>query len=167
MSSPLPDRAGFPAWILVKVDAIEAELDQIHVGWKGGVPFDRAPYDLKARIKWLLKRHSLLMHTDEHGHPAPLDWDVLIARDLKNPSKCYAHPVMPALVTVEAVTREPAPMHRAAVALPQIVDANSPAYIAGVLEATVEDVTEALSTMPATWMGMPLAWVRRCLGDAA
>lgn len=97
--------AGFPAHIVAKVVAIDAELDQIHPGWKDRVPFDKAEYDTLARIKWLLKRRSLLTTTDG-GHPAPRDWDVLIVRDTKNRRKCYAHPVIPRDIAPE-VTREP------------------------------------------------------------
>ena len=65
-------------------------------------------YALKARIKWLLKRLSLLNSRDENGKPAPKDWDVLIVKDRRNPSQCYAHPVIPATGADDDATRSPA-----------------------------------------------------------
>jgi len=85
--------------ILEKITAIERELDQIWPGWRQKQPFGECHYDLKARIKWCLKRLSLL----EDGN----DYDVLIVRDARNSQQCYAHPVLPATHRYEQVTREP------------------------------------------------------------
>jgi hypothetical protein len=85
--------------ILEKIAAIEAEMDVIWPGWRQKQPFGECAYDLKARIKWCLKRLSLL----EDGN----DYDVLIVRDARNSQQCYAHPVLPATARYEQVTREP------------------------------------------------------------
>ena len=81
--------------LAAKILTLQTELDAIWPGWRKKQRFDhlgeggdQAGYDLKARIKWCLKRLSLL----EEGK----DWDVMIARDLRNRSQCYAHPVIPA-----------------------------------------------------------------------
>jgi hypothetical protein len=85
--------------ILEKIAAIERELDVLHPGWRAKERFDDTSYDTKARIKWCLKRLSLL----EDGN----DYDVMIVRDARNSQQCYAHPVLPATHRYEAVTREP------------------------------------------------------------
>ena len=85
--------------LALKIAAIERELDVIHVGWRNKARFDDSAYDLKARIKWCLKRLSLLCEGN--------DYDVLIVRDARNSQQCYAHPVLPATHRYEAVTREP------------------------------------------------------------
>lgn len=92
----------------------EAEMDVIHPGWRVRAPFHMLPYDRLARMKWLMKRRSLLLHrertVDRFGKPttrsAPRDWEVLIVPDARDKRKCYAHPVIPA--EVREVTREPA-----------------------------------------------------------
>lgn len=99
----------FPPDIRAKIAAIDAELDTIHPGWRQKQRFDQAAYDLKARIKWLLKRRSLLGSRDR-GLPAPRDWAVLIVPDGKRKGQCYAHPVTPVEGPRE-VTREPPPVH--------------------------------------------------------
>jgi hypothetical protein len=85
--------------ILEKIQKLEAEMDQIWPGWRQKQPFGETPYDLKARIKWCLKRLSLLAEGN--------DWDVLIVRDARNSQQCYAHPVLPATERFETVTKEP------------------------------------------------------------
>lgn len=85
--------------IATKIAAIEAEMDIIHPGWREKARFNHCAYDLKARIKWCLKRLSLLADGN--------DYDVLIVRDARNSQQCYAHPVLPATHRYEAVTREP------------------------------------------------------------
>ena len=85
--------------ILEKIQKLEAEMDQIWPGWRQKQPFGETPYDLKARIKWCLKRLALLAEGN--------DWDVLIVRDARNSQQCYAHPVLPATERVETVTKEP------------------------------------------------------------
>lgn len=110
VSTPIPPAAethgDFPPVVLAVVVAMEAELDSIWPGWRTCVPFHRVDYASKARIKWLLKRRSLLL-TRVEGHPCPRDWEVLVVRDGKDSSKCYAHPVAPPVDTLPAVTREP------------------------------------------------------------
>lgn len=91
----------------------EAEMDEIHAGWRVKAPFHMLPYAALARMKWLIKRRSLLLfretRVDANGErytvPAPRDWEVLITPDSRDPRKCYAHPVEPR-VTREA-TKEP------------------------------------------------------------
>jgi len=85
--------------ILEKIAAIEAEMDIIHSGWREKARFDHCAYDLKARIKWCLKRLALLAEGN--------DYDVMIVRDARNSQQCYAHPVLPATARYEQVTREP------------------------------------------------------------
>ena len=85
--------------ILEKIQKLEAEMDQIWPGWRQKQPFGECHYDLKARIKWCLKRLSLLSEGN--------DWDVLIVRDARNSQQCYAHPVLPATERFETVTKEP------------------------------------------------------------
>ena len=91
-------KAHSPA-ILEKIAAIEAEMDVIWPGWRQKQPIGDCTYDLKARIKWCLKRLSLLADGN--------DYDVLIVRDARNSQQCYAHPVLPATRQYEQVTREP------------------------------------------------------------
>lgn len=97
-----------PVYIVDKINAHEAELDAIWPNWRQKERFDHVDYALKARIKWLLKRLSLLTSRDEAGRPAPKDWDVLIVKDRRNPSQCYAHPVIPATGNDSEATRSPA-----------------------------------------------------------
>ena len=85
--------------IALKIAAIEAEMDVIWPGWREKARFDHCAYDLKARIKWCLKRLSLLADGK--------NWDVLVVRDARNSQQCYAHPVLPATARYEQVTREP------------------------------------------------------------
>jgi hypothetical protein len=85
--------------ILKKITELEAEMDQIWPGWRQKQPFGECAYDLKARIKWCLKRLSLLAEGN--------DWDVLIVRDARNSQQCYAHPVLPATERFETTTKEP------------------------------------------------------------
>lgn len=85
--------------ILEKIQKLETEMDVIWPGWRQKQPFGECHYDLKARIKWCLKRLSLLSEGN--------DWDVLIVRDARNSQQCYAHPVLPATARYETVTREP------------------------------------------------------------
>ena len=101
--------ADFPAHVVAMVARMEAELDLMWPGWRTCVPFHRTDYAIKARIKWLLKRRSLLL-TRVDGLPSPRDWDVLVVRDGQDPTKCYAHPVQPVVAQLEAVTREPPPV---------------------------------------------------------
>jgi hypothetical protein len=82
-----------------KILDLETEMDQIWPGWRQKEPFGDCAYDLKARIKWCLKRMALLSEGN--------DWDVLIVRDARNSQQCYAHPVLPETHRFEAVTREP------------------------------------------------------------
>ena len=98
--------ADFPPHVLARVVQLDAELDATWPGWRTCVPFHRVDYALKARIKWLLKRRSLLL-TRVDGSPSPRDWDVLVVRDGRDPTRCYAHPVQPVLDGFPAVTREP------------------------------------------------------------
>lgn len=100
--------------IALKIAAIEAEMDVIWPGWRQKQPFGECAYDLKARIKWCLKRLSLLAEGN--------DWAVLIVRDARNSQQCYAHPVLPATRQYEQVTREP------------------PSPLLGVLPSTVVDL---------------------------
>ena len=85
---------GRPAHIVIKIREVEDELDLTWPEWRAKKPFGDLPYDHLARIKWLLKRHSLLTH-EEHGIPSPRDWRVIVVPDAKNPSKCYAHTILP------------------------------------------------------------------------
>jgi hypothetical protein len=85
---------GRPARIVTMITEIEQELDLTWPGWRAKQPFDGVEYDRLARIKWLLRRHSLLTY-EERGVPCPRDWRVIVLRDAKNPTKCYAHPVVP------------------------------------------------------------------------
>lgn len=85
--------------IALKIVALQTEMDTIHPGWRDKARFDHCPYDLKARIKWCLKRLALLADGN--------DYDVLIVRDARNAQQCYAHPVLPATARYERVTREP------------------------------------------------------------
>jgi hypothetical protein len=99
--------------IALKIAAIEAEMDIIHSGWRDKARFDHCAYDLKARIKWCLKRLSLLADGN--------DYDVMIVRDARNSQQCYAHPVLPATARYEQVTREP-PSPRALSVLPSTAE---------------------------------------------
>ena len=97
---------GRPAHIVTLIAEVEQELDLTWPGWRAKQPFGGLPYDHLARVKWLLKRHSLLTY-EERGIPCPRDWKVIVVRDAKNPSKCYAHPVVPEN-PVAGVAGEPA-----------------------------------------------------------
>ena len=151
-------RTGFPAWAVEKLLDHESELDQIWPDWRMKKPFDAVRYDLKARIKWLLKKVALLTNT-EGGLPAPRDWDVMIEPDLKNKSKCYAHPVLPVNDAVREATREPpSPLARQAVASAPVVQIEQ----AGPETAPLDPfAVEAMACKPATWLGTDDEWIGR------
>lgn len=164
---------GFPAYIVEKIIDIEYELDQLHPGWRVKDRFDQLQYDTKARVKWLLKRLSLLTHTDG-GRPDPLDWDVLIVKDKKNPKQCYAHPVIPVVDSGAETTREPpSPFHtggyvdrhaalvefsRPALGSPEVV---AP-LLAQKMGLSEEQVLADLRAKPKGWMGDDEEWVGVC-----
>ena len=93
-------RSTIPPYLLPKIEEIEAEIDRIWTGRRietdpatGNdtiiVPrFDRAETNLLYRLKYLLKRWSLLS--------SGRDWEVRVVPDAKNPRKCYAHSILPA-----------------------------------------------------------------------
>lgn len=101
------DLRGFPPYIVARIRAIEAELDLTWPGWRERLPFHRVEYNVKARIKWLLKRRVLLS-TREGGVPCPRDWEVIVVRDGTDPKKCYAHPVVPSEAPAEDARVPPA-----------------------------------------------------------
>src|SRR3990167_5046144 len=84
----------FPAPYVRMGQEIEPELDDIWPGGRECKPFFHLDFPHLARVKWLLKRYGLLSRR-EGGVPAPLDWQVHVARDMNDPSKCYAHPIPP------------------------------------------------------------------------
>lgn len=91
---PLSGWADFPPKARAELASIEAELDEIWPGWRKKLRFDKVDYGLKFKIKGLLKKHQLLSRR-ECGVPAPRYWDVLVVRDGKDKSRCYAHPILP------------------------------------------------------------------------
>jgi hypothetical protein len=114
-------------------------------------PFDHLPYDYKARIKWLLKRHMLLNTRDTSGFPTPRDWEVIITQDTKNPEQCYAHPVLP-VPGQPPGTREPPRVDAGAdwtPPAPPRPPPPSPTALAFDLRLPLERVRAALSRMPA------------------
>jgi hypothetical protein len=114
----LASYSDFPSYIQVLIYDIETELDLIWKGWRSKQRFDSVEYDLKARIKWLLKRHDLL--TQRTGpSPTPKNWDVIIVQDSKDRNQCYAHPVIPQ-ASSGGVTREPRPVIQIETALESI-----------------------------------------------
>ena len=84
----------FPPRAQNEILSIESELDTLWPGWRQKLRFDKVEYDLKFKLKGLLKKHMLLTRR-EGGHPAPRYWDVLVVRDGQDKTKCYAHPIMP------------------------------------------------------------------------
>jgi hypothetical protein len=96
--------------ILAKIEEIEVELDATWPGWRMKQPFGHLAYDHLARVKWLLKRHSLLTY-EQKGIPEPRDWKVVVVRDAANPSKCFAHPVIPDRQREEAPAEPPPVVH--------------------------------------------------------
>ena len=170
MGAHSEDFAGFPAGIIEKVVLIDAELDELWPGWRAKRPFNMAPYETKARLKWLHKRRSLLMHT-EAGEPCPLDWDVIVLRDGRDPNKCYAHPVLPVVTAAAEGTREP-PSPLSGERLAALQSASRP--VLSPLAALAEEVgcteaiaEEALRDKPPGWMDTPAAWVRRAIAAPA
>ena len=97
--------ADFPQTAQVIIKDIEFELDVIWPGWRKKARFDHLDYDTKARIKWLLKRHSLVTYRTGQS-PSPRYWDVIIVRDGKDRGQCYAHPVIPNTDATDT-TRQP------------------------------------------------------------
>lgn len=101
-STPTPHGAPPPLPILpfyqAEIRRLEGALDRLWPNWRhpdrSRRRFDHVEYDLKAAIKWLLKRHSLLSRGSS-GRPDPLDQPVLVVKDGSNPQKCYAHPIIP------------------------------------------------------------------------
>jgi hypothetical protein len=97
-----------------EVRAHEAELDVLWPPWRSGDPkvrrFKHLPYEVLARVKWLLKRRALLMHT-EQGTPAPLDWTVRVVPSASG-KQCFAHPIMPAASQPAASDCPPSPLQR-------------------------------------------------------
>lgn len=116
-AAPAPDYVpdDLPPRVAALVAEYETEMDEIHPGWRTRQPFHMLDYPRLARMKWLIKRRSLLLFREAVGRapdgspitvPRPRDWEVLIAPDVRDPRKCYAHPVEPR-VTRE-ITRSPA-----------------------------------------------------------
>lgn len=90
MNAPLPAPRVLPRAYRDQIATYAAEMDLLHPGWRSpvrdqrdfsGPEFD----DTRARIKWLLKRMSLLAQ----GR----DWAVVIAWKGRVP---FAHPIEPA-----------------------------------------------------------------------
>lgn len=162
---------GFPPYVVEKIVDLEHELDQIHPGWRTRQRFDQVAYESKARIKWCLKRLSLLTHTSG-GLPDPLDWDVIIVQDKRNQKQCYAHPVIPAITQGGDVTRDPpSPLGKVAPQVdPHVMFSRpplgSPEVVAPRLAASMglpEDVVLAdLRAKPRGWMEDDAAWVDVC-----
>lgn len=172
MGVPLPDllsieellTRGLPPFYADKLRVIEAELDVTWPLWRQKKPFDHLQYDHKARVKWLLKRQSLLSNTT-NGMANPLDWDVLIVPDRRNPHKCYAHPVMPSAKSRETTREPPSPFFVGGQLDPRILHsrpaANSPEDVANKTGFSVELCKEALACKPPRWMDTSVAWVNR------
>ena len=82
-----------PARFAVQIAAYEQELDEIHApdrhskGWRGSGNFAHKDEATYKRIKYLLKRRSLLMDGK--------DWPVTLHAGSK-PGQWFAHPVVPA-----------------------------------------------------------------------
>jgi hypothetical protein len=132
----------------------ESELDTIWPGWRRHEPFGALPYDHRARIKWLLKRHELVA--------AGRDWPVLIVRDGKNPTKCYAHPIPPDGSGVTPDIPPPprdVPLPAASLAAGRAGAGPSPSMVAFRLRLPVEVVEAALDAMPPGTTDVD-AWVR-------
>lgn len=161
--SPDPTRAQEPTVITEAMYAslaeYERELDDIWPDWRMKVPFSHLPYDHRARIKWLLKRHSLLMQ----GH----DWPVIIVQSRARPDKCFTHPIPPDNGNVPPIIREPPRVTRyGGPKTPQDVPRplSAPA-IALRLGRPLEAVEAALLTLPAG--REPLDWCRERLTPPA
>lgn len=176
MAVPLPDTLnvdvlvarGLPPVYADMVRAYEAELDITWPKWRQRAPFGHLQYDHLARVKWLLKRRSLLM-TTENGAPAPLDWDVLIVPDTRNPRKCYAHPVMPDQSKREATREPPSPFFSGGQVDPRLLHsrpaANTAEDVAQKTGLPVDLCKEALACKPPRWMDTSVAWVERWVAD--
>jgi hypothetical protein len=126
----------------------ETELDVIHPGWRSPerekCRFDHFDYDRKARVKWLLKRRSLLMRG--------MDWPVVIAPDGRNKRQCYAHAVPPAGGQPrEATTSPPSPLAPAVigswVGAPAPLPVSLP-ELAATLRIPLETVEAAMAEAP-------------------
>ena len=87
-----PDSKQIPARFAILIAAIEQELDEIHPadrhsqGWRNRGSFAHKDEEVYKRIKYLLKRHSLLCD----GR----DWPVNLTRG-SAPGQWSAHPVLP------------------------------------------------------------------------
>lgn len=87
-----PDLKQIPARFAILIAAIEKELDEIHPpdrhsqGWRNRGPFNHKDEEVYKRIKYLLKRHSLLCD----GR----DWPVNLTKG-SAPGQWFAHPVLP------------------------------------------------------------------------
>lgn len=88
----------------------ETELDALHPKWRLApskeASFDHLPLDYKKRIKWLLKRRDLLLHTTG-GVSDPRDWQVQVTESLKKRTACFAHPVPPSAGSTANPTEPP------------------------------------------------------------
>jgi hypothetical protein len=139
--SPWPGR---PAPIVALIREVEDELDLTWPGWRTKQPFAHLDYDRLARVKWLLKRHSLLTY-EQDGVPCPRDWRVIVVKDAKNPTKCYAHPVVPQATAPDTNT-EPARVVEIPSAPPEPLP--SATEIAFKHKLPLEHVEAALSLVP-------------------
>lgn len=106
-SEPMPiPLAQLPPAFRDEIAKYEVELSALHPAWQSTVRaecrFDHFDYERKARVKWLLKRRSLLLRG--------LDWTVIIAPDGKDRTKCYAHAIMPTAPRREVTTDPPSPL---------------------------------------------------------
>jgi hypothetical protein len=109
-AEPPPDT---PPAVAALVLAYEAELDQVHPGWREYEPFGHLDYDALARVKWLLKRRQLLLHREAapggKTRASPRDWKVQIIPSPNNPRMCFAHPIIPQAVR-RSITTDPPPV---------------------------------------------------------
>ena len=153
VSCPVGDgRHELPPVLLARLDALEAELDTIHTGWRSDDVklrrFSHFDYDRMARTKWLLKWRSLLLHRDE-GRSAPLaDWTVIVVPGGSSKTACFAHAIPPDARPRHATT-EPMPVSVSAdVGPPPVAPTVSAPKLAAELRVPLEVVEAALAAMP-------------------
>jgi|DEB0MinimDraft_4_1074332.scaffolds.fasta_scaffold00811_4 hypothetical protein len=110
---------------------IDAELDEIWPGWRNKKPFVSVEIDVKMRLKWLLKRRSLLLQ----GR----DWEVRVTRSVKDPDQCFATPIMPKAVVEPGGSTTSPPGVRPHISAP---------HLAASCKLPLEVVEAALAALP-------------------
>lgn len=110
---PVPEDT--PPAVRDAVAVLDAELDDLHPGWRTFQPFAHMEYERLAAVKLRLLRRKLLLNREVIGQgptgaitrPAPLDWAVRIVPSPRDHRMCFAQPVPPRVETAPQIQTSP------------------------------------------------------------